>query len=76
MAEYTYPLSKERTREILEEMMKPQPPQSYTMYMNGKMIKHIYGEHMDVDENCSYLITLDWPDIKTPAKKKKRKKRK
>lgn len=75
MAEYTYPLSKERMLEILEEMCKPQPRQPYTMYMNGKMIKQVYGEHMDVDEHSTYLVQMDWPEIKAPQKKKRKKKR-
>lgn len=75
MAEYTYPLSKERMLEILKEMSKPQPRRPFIMYMNGKMIKQIYGEHMNVDEHSTYLIEMDWSETKTRTKKKYKKKR-
>ena len=75
MEGYTYPLSREKMLEILKEMSKPQPRRPHVMYMNGKMIKQIYGEHMDVDEHSTYFVEIDWPEPKACTKKKRKKKR-
>jgi hypothetical protein len=75
MAEFTYPLSKERMLEILEEMSKPQPRQPYTMYMNGKAYNLMFPHRDDIDESCTYFVTFDWPDLQITTKKKKHKKK-